>query len=57
MPIEIRELIIKTTVEKKPVRGVGQNSGSSVNKAELKKEILNSCKKMVKKIIKENKER
>lgn len=55
MPIEIRELIIKTTVEKKPVRSGTQNA--SVNKTELKKEILASCKKMVKKIIKENKER
>jgi len=55
MPIEIRELVIKTTVEKQPVRHT-DNYGS-LDKAELKKEILQSCSKLVKKILKENKQR
>jgi|GEM_PF-5001683 len=52
MPIEIRELIIKTTVEKR----LGQTT-KSANTDELKKEILAACKLLVKKVIKENKER
>lgn len=54
MPIEIRELVIKTTVEKKNIR---QENQVSTDKAELKKEILHSCKKMIKKILKEHKDR
>lgn len=54
MPIEIRELIIKTTVEKRNTRTETQ---PAVDRTELKKEILDSCRKMVKKIMKETKER
>lgn len=54
MPIEIRELVIKTTVEKKKLL---QDNQSRTDKAELKKEILHSCKKMMKKLLKEHKER
>lgn len=53
MPIEIRELIIKTTVEKKSLR----SEPAAVDKSELKQDILNACKKMMKQIIKENKQR
>lgn len=54
MPIEIRELVIKTTVEKKPAR---PQQAAAVDKQELKRELLASCKKMVKKIMKEHRER
>lgn len=54
MPIEIRELIIKTTVEKRNTRSSDQ---PAVDRTELKKDILDSCKKMVKKMMKETKER
>jgi len=52
MPIEIRELIIKTTVEKR----LGQTV-QPADTSELKKEILAACKLLVKKVLKENKER
>lgn len=54
MPIEIRELVIKTTVEKRNNAPQGQ---SNINRAELKQEILDSCRKMIKKVMKETKDR
>lgn len=54
MPIEIRELVIKTTVEKYPVRGTDKQLP---DKAELKREILQSCSKMMKKLLKEHTQR
>jgi len=54
MPIEIRELVIKTTVEKQPLRNPVQEMP---DKAELKKEILQSCSKLMKKMLKESKQR
>ena len=54
MPIEIRELIIKTTVEKKTPRAA---EASLPDKAELKQELLQACRKMVKQVLKENAQR
>ncbi len=55
MPIEIRELIIKTTVEKRNTRTETQPAALTARNS--RKEILDSCRKMVKKIMKETKER
>lgn len=63
MPIEIRELIVKTTITNDPVKSLS-GSGNSVQKQELekiiakiKKEIINECVQKVLDEIERNKER
>ncbi|MFT6844601.1 MAG: hypothetical protein ACJAUV_000782 [Flavobacteriales bacterium] len=57
MPVEIREIIIKTTVEHNDEqREIGHSNNLTLND-EVTDSILKKCEKYVDKKIKENKER
>ena len=51
MPIEIKEVIVKTTVEKQPSQ---ENSDELdlKNLEEMKKEILRTCEQLINKVLK-----
>lgn len=58
MPIEIRELIIKTTVENDQKGTNNPNgSGGDVNVSKLKKQLLDACKTYINEKVNEEKER
>ena len=56
MPIEIKEVIIKTSVEKEPELN-GNETLSHENLNLLKQEILKNCEQMINKLFKEQQER
>jgi ribosomal protein L16/L10AE len=51
MPIEIKEVIIKTSVEKEP-HSSGDYELQVKQLDDLKKEVLKSCEQMINKVIK-----
>lgn len=57
MPVEIRELILRTTVVNGTNQGNQADSGSSDSSTESKDEIIAACTAQVLKILKREKER
>ncbi|PRC93445.1 DUF5908 family protein [Solimicrobium silvestre] len=54
MAIEIKELIIKTTIVNRPIN---KDDSSHIDKDSVKDEILSECKKMVQTLLRERRER
>jgi len=54
MTIEIKELIIKTTIINRPV---DQNDEADFDKQLMKEEILSECRKLVQNLLRERRER
>lgn len=57
MPVEIRELIIKTTVGQEPATGASQATPGANNEMTPSQEIIQACVEKVLEIIKDKLER
>ena len=57
MPVEVRELIIKTTVGQEPSSGAAQATPGSNNEMTPSQEIIQTCVEKVLEILKEKLER
>ncbi|GAB5417896.1 MAG: hypothetical protein Crog4KO_23560 [Crocinitomicaceae bacterium] len=56
MPIEVRELIIRTTVDRGAQEGTGGNL-SEEGMRQLKKRVMKDCKELIQREVKKNSDR